>query len=452
MTKFLAIVKREYLTRVRTKMFIVVTVLGPVMILVFTIVPTLMLGIKAGGATRLAIVDESGRLYQRVHDSLLNERDEDEDITASDKATMDAPNANAPDQTRRAPAAMKATFDIKPEVQLAGRSLDDVRRELDAQVLKGQLDGYVIIPKNVLESSEVEYRGRNTGDVITSSQIRDRINRAVRDQRMAENKIDPALMSKINQPVKMTTNKVTETGGEKDTGGGFAFVFIVGFMIYITIIMYGQVVLAAVVEEKETRIAEMLFSSVRSFPLMIGKLISVSLVAVTQLAIWALVFGAFTLWGVDALSASGMSISLPHISASFFIYFLLFFLLGYFIYATIYALVGSMVTTTQEGGQVAMPILFLLIMGFYLGFTVIRSPGSPLAFWVSMIPFFSPITMIVRIVTQTPPLWQIALSLAIGYATVVLLIWLAARIYRIGMLMYGKRATIPEVMRWIRQA
>ena len=132
--------------------------------------------------------------------------------------------------------------------------------------------------------------------------------------------------------------------------------------------------------------------------------------------------------------------------------FLLFFLLGYFIYATIYALVGSMVTTTQEGGQVAMPILFLLIMGFYLGFTVIRSPGSPLAFWVSMIPFFSPITMIVRIVTQTPPLWQIALSLAIGYATVVLLIWLAARIYRIGMLMYGKRATIPEVMRWIRQA
>ena len=111
-----------------------------------------------------------------------------------------------------------------------------------------------------------------------------------------------------------------------------------------------------------------------------------------------------------------------------------------------------MVTTTQEGGQVALPILLLLITGFYLAFPVIRSPGSPLAFWVSMVPFFSPITMIVRIVTQTPPVWQILLSLGIGFTTVVLLMWLAARIYRIGMLMYGKRATIPEVARWIRQA
>jgi ABC-2 type transport system permease protein len=126
--------------------------------------------------------------------------------------------------------------------------------------------------------------------------------------------------------------------------------------------------------------------------------------------------------------------------------------MGYFIYATLYALVGSMVTTSQEGGQVAMPVLFMLIIGFYLSFNIIRNPSSPLAFWTSMIPFFSPITMLVRIVSQTPPFWQIALSLVIGFATVVGLMWLAARIYRIGMLMYGKRATIPEVMRWVRQA
>jgi ABC-2 type transport system permease protein len=147
-----------------------------------------------------------------------------------------------------------------------------------------------------------------------------------------------------------------------------------------------------------------------------------------------------------------MSVTLPPIPPIFFLYFFLFFVLGYFIYATVYALVGSMVTTTQEGGQLAMPVLFMLIIGFYFAFPVIRSPNSSLAFWVSMFPFFSPVTMLVRIVTQTPPLWQIALSLVIGYATVVFLMWLAARIYRIGMLMYGKRATIPEVMRWIKQA
>ncbi|MDT4895786.1 MAG: type transport system permease protein [Acidobacteriota bacterium] len=450
MTKFLAIVKREYMTRVRTKMFIVATVLGPLMIVLFTVVPALIFSLKAGGPTRLAVVDESEKLYERVRESLLSERREDEERAPAEKAVANTPNANTQDRMRQAGELVKAIFDVRP-VQLAGRSLEDIRQDLNSQVLKDQLDGYVIIPKNVLEGGEVEYNGRNTGDVVTSGQIRERLSSAVRDQRMADNKINPQLMDEINRPVKMVTNKVTETGREQDSGQGFAFVFIVGFLIYITIIMYGQVILAAVVEEKETRIAELLFSSVRAFPLLIGKLIGVSLVALTQLGIWALAFGAFALWGVDALSATGMSLSLPHIPASFFVYFFLFFLLGYFIYATFYALVGSMVTTTQEGGQVSMPVLFLLIMGFYLAFPVIRSPGSPLAFWVSMIPFFSPITMIVRIVTQTPPLWQIALSLAIGYATVVFLMWLAARIYRIGMLMYGKRATIPEVLRWVRQ-
>ncbi|HEX8920010.1 MAG TPA: ABC transporter permease, partial [Pyrinomonadaceae bacterium] len=344
MTKFLAILKREYNTRVRTKMFIVATVLGPLMILLFTVVPALIFSLKAGGPTRLAVVDESERMYERVRGSLLNERGEDEGGAPAEKPAMPAPNTNAQERMRQAGEAVRATFDVR-QVPLGGRSLDSIQQELNEQVLKDQLDGYVIIPKSVLESGEIEYNGRNTGDVVTSNQIRERISSAVRDQRMADNKINPQLMDEINKPVRMVTNKVTETGREQDSGQGFAFVFIVGFLIYITIIMYGQVVLAAVVEEKETRIAELLFSSVRSFPLLIGKLIGVSLVALTQLAIWALAFGAFAMWGVNALSASGLSISLPHIPASFFVYFFLFFLLGYFIYATFYALVGSMVTT-----------------------------------------------------------------------------------------------------------
>ena len=121
------------------------------------------------------------------------------------------------------------------------------------------------------------------------------------------------------------------------------------------------------------------------------------------------------------LSAQGITVNLPRIGPLVFFYFALFFLLGYFIYATIYALVGSMVTTTQEGGQLAMPIILLLVVGFYLAFPVIRSPDSSFAFWVSMFPFFSPITMLVRIVTQTPPFWQIALSLVLGFVSVILL-------------------------------
>ena len=228
--------------------------------------------------------------------------------------------------------------------------------------------------------------------------------------------------------------------------------FGIGFVMYLAILMYGQVILGAVIEEKETRIAEILFSSVKPFALMMGKLVGVSLVALTQLTIWGLAFSAFAFYGVNLLASRGVRANIPSIPFSHYIYFGLFFLLGYFIYATIYALVGSMVTTAQEGGQLAMPIILILIVSFYLFLPVSRSPDSAFSFWVSMLPFSAPVAMLVRIVTQTPPFWQIALSLVIGFSTVLLIMWFASRVYRVGMLMYGKRASLPEAWRWVRQA
>ncbi len=451
MTKFLAVVKREYLTRVRTKMFIVFTVLGPLMIVLFTVVPALIAGIKPN-ATRVAVIDltQGGKMYERVRESITRKDDDGGPTGAA--VPQQQQNANANLQTpggQPPPGAVEGSYVVE-RAATDGRSAEEVARELDERVRRDELDGYLILPSDILQDGKVKYYGRNVGDVFTREQIRDRISRAVRDQRMDDEKISADLIERINKPVNMTA--INTESGRQESGSGFFFVFIIGFLIYIMIIMYGQVILAAVVEEKETRIAELLFSSVRSFPLLLGKLIGVSLVALTQFVIWGLAFGAFALYGVGMLSGRGINVSLPPVPPVFFLYFFLFFLLGYFVYATLYALVGSVVTTTQEGGQLAMPILFMLIIGFYFAFPVIRSPNSGLAFWVSMFPFFSPITMIVRIVTQTPPLWQILLSLAIGYGTVVLLIWLSARIYRTGMLMYGKRATVPEILRWIRQA
>jgi len=178
----------------------------------------------------------------------------------------------------------------------------------------------------------------------------------------------------------------------------------------------------------------------------------VSFVALTQLAIWGLAFSAFAVYGIGVLASRGISARIPGVPLLHYIYFALFFLLGYFMYATIYALVGSMVTTAQEGGQLAMPIILILVISFYLFLPVSRSPDSPFSFWVSIIPFSAPVAMLVRIVTQTPPFWQIALSLVVGFGTVLLIMWAASRIYRVGMLMYGKRASIPEAIRWARQA
>jgi ABC-2 type transport system permease protein len=448
MRKFLAVVKREYVQRVRSRMFLVVTIVGPIMFAIFTVVPAMIAGIKTGGPTRIAVVDETGRMYERVRDAVNSRQEDEADEEKADVATL--ANRNSSERLKQAAKASAQEYAVEL-VTPDGRTPEDVKRRLDERVKKDELDAYLILPKDVLAGGNARFYARNVGDVFTRKQVESSLTNAVRDARLDERGVSPEVMRAVNQPVNFTATKAGEGGGQADNGQGFYLVFGVGFVIYLTILMYGQVILGAVIEEKETRIAEILFSSIRSFPLMMGKLIGVSLVALTQFAIWGLAFAAFALYGAAVLAGQGMSITLPHVPASVFAYLILFFLLGYFIYATIYALVGSMVTTTQEGGQLAMPIILILVVGFYMAFPVMRSPNSPFAFWVSMIPFFAPITMLVRIVAQTPPFWQIALSLGIGFATVALLLWLAARVYRVGMLMYGKRATIPEVLKWIRQ-
>jgi ABC-2 type transport system permease protein len=431
------------------------TLLGPLMLVVFTIVPSLLFSIKAGGDTRIAIVDqtEGTKLSDSIRRSLLKE-DRGESNPSDIGGTL---NSNAPDRAKQAGRSLTGSFHVE-QINLAGRSFTDVRRELNERIGKDQLDGYLVIPPDILQNSQSKtaYYGRNVGDVITRGQIEDRLNQAVRRERLIANGVNEKNIEELSKPIDVVAYPVNEKGeeGVKDSGAGFVMVFVIAFLIYITVLLYGQVVLGAIVEEKESRIAEILFSSVRASTLMIGKLIGVSLVALTQLGIWTLAFALLVLYGISALASRGFDvggITIPNLPPLFFVYFFLFFALGYFVFATIYVLIGSMVTTTQEGGQLAMPVVFLLMAGLYMAFPVIRSPNSSFAFWVSMFPFFSPITMIVRIVSQQPPFWQIALSLLIGIVTVVGLLWLASRIYRIGMLMYGKKATIPEVVRWIRQ-
>jgi ABC-2 type transport system permease protein len=450
MRKFWAVVKREYVQRVRSRMFILVTLGAPLMFALFTVVPILLAGIRAGGPTRIAVLDETGgRMFERVRDSVgvARDGDDDDDGAKADEAVSGSANQNTRGRMEQVAKASAQNFEFE-RVETAGRAPAEVRAQLDERVRRDELDAYIVLPRDVLERGEAEYHARNLGDVFTRGQVRNAVVKAVRDARLDSHGIGPEVMRAVNQPVRLKATRAGGgEGGEEDKGQGFFLVFGAGFVIYLTILMYGQVVLGAVIEEKETRIAEILFSSIRPFALMSGKLIGVSLVALTQFAIWGV-----ALVGLGAyFAANGMAVSFPRVPPGVLAYLVLFFLLGYFIYATIYALVGSMVTTSQEGGQLALPIIMLLVIGFYLAFPVIRSPNSPFAFWVSLIPFFAPITMLIRIVSQTPPFWQIALSLGIGFATVALLLWLASRVYRVGMLMYGKRATIPEVLKWVRQ-
>src|SRR5689334_5121630 len=438
MKKFLTVVKREYLQRVRAKMFIVSTILLPAVMSLFIAVPAIIVSIKTP-PMRVAVVDQTGRMYSPLRQALIG-----------DDSQQDAQNAN-PGERGTSSGRSLARFVVE-EVNATNQPLDQVRTNLDERLRERTLEGYVILPPDFFTTGKAEFINRNAGDVFSPRVLQSAINRAAREQRLIDANVDSKTRQALFKPVELQSVKLGAARQEADNSASFALVFAIGFIMYLAILMYGQIILGAVIEEKETRIAEILFSSVRPFALMMGKLVGVSLVALTQLAIWGLAFSAFAYYGVNILASQGMPTNISTIPLSHFIYFGLFFLLGYFIYGTIYALVGSMVTTAQEGGQLAMPIILILVVSFYLFWPVSRAPDSPFAFWVSMIPFTAPVSMLVRIVTQTPPFWQIALSLLIGFSSVLVIMWVAARIYRVGMLMYGKRASIPEAIRWARQA
>jgi ABC-2 type transport system permease protein len=440
MRKVLAVIRREYVQGVRSKGFIISTLLAPVIMAVLFILPALLVTMRTGGATRLAVLDMTGRLAAPLSEALAGR------------------GAAAGGGAGRRPAGMReeeftAQFAVE-SVEPAGRAPEELREELSRRVLENQLDAYLFVPADVLEGGSAHLYARNTGDVFTHGILGERLSRVVVEERLRGARIDGARVRELSRAVEMQRTRVTRAGEQRDESGGgvFLFPFLVGAFVVIAIMMYGQVILSAVVEEKTTRIVEVLFSSLRAFPLLTGKLVGVSLVGFTQFGIWALMFMLLAVLGGGGLALAGGAVALPRVPVAAFLLAPFFFLVGFYVYATLYAVVGSVVTSEKEATQIVMPISFVPVAAIYLAFPVIRNPNSAFSFWVSMVPFFSPVTMLARIITEPPPAWQVALSLALGAATVVLMVWLAARVYRTGMLMYGKRATLPEIWRWARRA
>lgn len=449
MQKFLAIVKHEYKKVVLKWSFVIGTLLMPTLALGFTFVPMLIFSLK-GEPTRIAVYDPTGKILPRLTENLST----DKMIEKAKKAAADSLtniDASQEEQMKKSASQFTQGFSIS-EFATSG-AVDDARKELMREVMAGQIDAYLIIPADITDkNAQFEFRSRKGGDFVSNDTFKDALNDAVRSQRLADANISESRLSELSAAANIDAKSLDESGAEKDSSGVFIASFVIGLMIYTTLAIYGQQILGAVVEEKETRIAEILFSSARPFELMLGKLVGVGLAGLTQLGIW--VVSASLLLAFIALQTDFATIvsSVPSITPLMILLFLIYFLLGFFIYASIFALIGSMVTTVQEGGQFSFPPIMLMLVAFYFCFAVIRDPNSTLSFWVSIAPFFAPITMPVRILAETPPLWQIGLSILVNVATITALIWVASRVYRVGMLMYGKRATIPEVWKWIRQA
>ncbi|NNE66362.1 MAG: ABC transporter permease [Pyrinomonadaceae bacterium] len=449
MKKFLAVLKREYKKVVFKWTFLITTFLMPMIASMFVLVPMLIFSIE-GEETRIAIVDRSGNVEKRLRQNLSPEKIAERARQAARESLNDL-TAGQNQQLENSSKQLGGQFSFV-DYEAGSKHSDEVRHELRRMVADKQIDAFIIIPEDLSAADlKVAFFSRKAGDFIVNSTIEDAINGAVRAQRLANADISEEKLRQINRRVQFETIQLTESGDSKGTDGGPVAAFVVAMLIYIVLAIYGQAIMSAIVEEKETRISEILFSSAKPFELMMGKLVGVGLAGLTQLGIWIASLLAIVSFGAASAYMSDLEIAVPVISPLTVFYFFVFFILGYFIYATIYALIGSMVTSMQEGSQFAFPPIMLLLIGLYFCFAVVRDPNSTFAFWVSIAPFFAPIVMPVRILSELPPFWQIALAVFLNLIAIIGLTWVASRVYRVGMLMYGKRATIPEVWKWIKQ-
>jgi ABC-2 type transport system permease protein len=277
------------------------------------------------------------------------------------------------------------------------------------------------------------------------------LSRAATKERLKDRGVDPRVYDQARVRVDLDPHeaKAVETAqGGKNAGFNLAVSGIFFFLIYVSIFIYGAFVMRGVLEEKNNRIVEVIVSSVKPTDLMLGKILGIGLVGLTQYAIWGVLAALITLPGIVGLM--GMTGGLPPIPLETIAAFVVFFLLGYFLYSSLYAALAAPFNSEQEAQQFSMIPGMMLILASTTWFFAFNSPNGTLAQVLSFFPFTAPLLMFMRISVQPPPLWQIGLSVAILLGTIFLVAWLAGRIYRVGILMYGKKPTLPEILRWAR--
>jgi ABC-2 type transport system permease protein len=419
-----AIVRREFIERVRTKWFLISTVLGPVFMIAVTVLPAL-LTTRTGRVNTVVLVDEgSGALAQRLRTQL--------------------------DKSGRFSVL---PLDADPDRHQAVR--DSLTREVQGQAI----DGFLSVSGATVEAGAVEYRGRNVSSLRDMATLESVLRQAILVERLNRRGIDPALVQEAQARINLRTLRISRRGATGESGQATFFLgYSVGLVLYIVILLYGVNVMRSVLQEKQDRIIEILVSSLRPFQLMAGKVIGVGGVGLFQFGIWTVAGYLMVHYRTRILGLFGVSpqavgsIQLPALGASLVGVAMAYFLLGYLLYSALFAVVGASCNTDSEAQQAQQPVMMLLVAALLLLFPVLNEPGGRLAVVTSMVPLSAPIIMPIRVAASDVPASEIGLSVAITAATSLLVVWGSARIYRIGILMYGKRPSVKELWRWARQS
>ena len=420
MRKIRLIIKREYLTRVKTKGFIIGTLIVPLIGIGTTLLIVFLVGHTSAQSMRLTVVDNSGSLAQPIERGL------------------DGKLANGLPQ-----------FTIE-QTLISPPSPDAVQQDLRAQINSEKLDVYLWIPQDITQPFELHMRNPDSFSLI--GPLQDSINQAVFGQRLSQRNVHVDDIKAILKDTEIKRLKVSEKGESVEKGQGIAIAIVLVVLLYTALLMYGIITMRSVIEEKTTRTMEVLISSVRPVELLAGKILGVAAVAFTQFAIW--LGSTALLFSFGVLSSWGMTRNSPlagvHVPISLIVYAGVYFFVGYFLYSAMFAAIGSACSNEQDAQQLQWLAMAPLVFCMLIYGVILNDPTSTAAIVLSEIPFFAPVLMALRISLQTPPAWQLALSLTLLFLTVAGVIWVSAKIYRVGILMYGKRPSVVEMVRWLR--
>jgi ABC-2 type transport system permease protein len=405
------IARREFLERVRSKWFVVITLLGPIGMVAMVLVPALIAGQGADGA-KVEIVDRSGVIGPPLFDKLA--------------------------QAKWQPAIVPAETPDRVE-------MDRIRDH--------KINGFVTIPADALGGGQILYRGDNASSQVVQVTLHQLVSQVVQAER---GKLAGIPKDKLDAVLARANFDAQHTNGETEGASGlasFLIAYMLAFILYMVITLYGVGVMRSVVQEKTSRVMELMVATVKPRSLMAGKILGVGGAGLVQITVW-LAMGAITLAYreqiLGAFGATGAGPALPSIALGEVAIVLVYFILGFFFYASMYAAVGAMVSSEQDTQQVQMPVTMLLVIGILCLQMISNDPRGSASSIMTMVPFWSSMLMPMRYVLGGATLGEVAISLAILVASTVLIARAAAKIYRVGVLMYGKRPGVRELVRWLR--
>jgi len=421
--KLKAVISREYKEVVKKKSFLVGTLLTPVFMFLIIFLPSLLIHREAKDPIEFTLVDLNSGLLEEFQDAFSGNFEDGRPIFVVDYISSDA------DQ------------------------IDLLKAELNRKVDRDELNFYVIIPVDIIETGKADRYAKKHGKLADIETVRSVISKVVIRERLAEYEVPAEEVNALTRDVSLSYHQVGPEGKEKGSAGfliqylsGLAFVMI----LFSSIIGYGQHLLRAVMEEKNSRVIEVLVSSLTPFQLMMGKILGLGAAGITQMIIWMILGVAFFFFGSSSTFLAGLIENARALSLTFFFAFAAFFILGYFLYATLFALLGSIISSEREAQQFIAPITMVLILPIMLGIAIMQNPDAGWVVALSYIPFLTPTLMIMRSSFSFIPISQLVIGMVILLISIFLLGWLAARIFRVGILMYGKRPTLPELVKWVR--